>query len=70
MKLPLEVEQSVDQAGFRLGFSTDNHLFPTTMLSPIGLGAGDVKKGFDSVKHEELWGALLGWGWKWATLWR
>ena len=67
MKKVLDAGQSADQAGFRPGYSTDDHLFVTTMLferaaewgAPIWIAAVDFKKAFDSVSHDELFAAML-----------
>jgi hypothetical protein len=62
----LDAQQSVDQAGFRSGFSTDDHLFALTQLQEkafewqqdIWIAAVDFKKAFDTIIHETLWNAL------------
>ena len=62
----LEEQQSVDQAGFRAGYSCDDQLFTITMLSdklkeynlPLWVAAVDFKKAFDTVNHRSLWLAL------------
>ena len=67
VKKVLDAGQSADQAGFRPGYSTDDHLFVTTMLferaaewgAPIWIAAVDFKKAFDSVSHDELFAAML-----------
>ena len=67
MKGTLLQEQSVDQAGFRAGFSCDDHLFVVTLMSemfhelhlPLWLVAVDFRKAFDTVSHTGLWLALL-----------
>jgi hypothetical protein len=63
----LQRAQSVDQAGFRAGYSCDDHLFVLTLLSelfaefrkPLWMVAVDFKKAFDSVGHISLWQSLL-----------
>ena len=55
-----------DQAGFRPGFSTTDHLFALTILSekanehklPLWIATLDFQKAFDSVSHEAIWKAL------------
>ena len=59
--------QSVDQAGFRPGFSCDDHLFVVTLISemfvefrrPLWAIAIDFRKAFDSVIQSSLWSALM-----------
>ena len=54
--------QSVDQAGFRPGFSTEDHLFTVTMLaeklsewrSPVWIAAIDFRKDFDTVSYSAI----------------
>ena len=56
----------MDQAGFRKGRSTVDHLFMTVMIQeisdewkiPIWISAIDFKKTFDSVTHRSLWRSL------------
>ena len=58
--------QSVDQAGFRPGFSCDDHLFAITLVAekmneykcPLWIVAVDFKKAFDTIEHFSLWEAL------------
>ena len=58
--------QSVDQAAYRKGFSTENHLLTVTMLTersyeynfPVWLGMVDFAKAFDTVDHAALWEVL------------
>ena len=53
-------EQSVDQAAYRAGYSTEDHLLCTTLLLerhnewnlPLWLGLVDFEKAFDTVEHE------------------
>ena len=62
----LDVQQSVDQAGFREGFSCDDHLFTAEILIqkcaewnlPLWLSAIDFEKAFDKVDHTYLWQSL------------
>ena len=62
----LDDEQSCDQAGFRAGYSCDDHLFVISILSermrefnlPLWVVAVDFQKAFDSVNHGSLWQAL------------
>ena len=59
--------QSVDQAGFRPGFSCDDHIFVVTLLSemfgefrrPLWIIAVDFRKAFDSVSQPQLWHAMV-----------
>ena len=59
-------EQSVNQAGFRPGYSCDDHLFVVILLSemfgefrsPLWLVAVDFRKAFDCLDHGQLWVAL------------
>ena len=61
-------QQSPDQAGFRKGFCTEDHLFTATMLHEhsyewqlhLWAAAIDFKKAFDCVDHDCLWEALRG----------
>ena len=58
--------QSVDQAAYRKGFSTEDHLLCTTLLVEqcnewnieTWLGLVDFEKAFDTVEHDPLWDAL------------
>ena len=62
----LDSEQSPDQAGFRPGKSTTDHLFTIGILqetaeewqTPLWIAAIDFKKAFDSVTHRGIWDAL------------
>ena len=62
----LDEAQSNDQAGFRPGFSTTDHLFALTILCgkvnehrlPLWIATRDFQKAFDSVSHEAIWSAL------------
>ena len=59
--------QSVDQAAYRKGFSTEDHLLTVTLLIersrefnfPLWLGLVDFEKAFDTVEHEILWNTLV-----------
>ena len=59
--------QSVDQAGFRPGFSCEDHLFVMALLTemfsefrqPLWAVAVDFRKAFDTVCHNSLWNAML-----------
>ena len=59
----LDTVQPVDQAGFRSGFSCDDHLFAMPQLwekhaefrMPLWAAAVDFEKAFDSVEHDSLW---------------
>ena len=58
--------QSVDQAAYRKGYSTVDHLLCTTLLMEraaewnveMWFGLVDFEKAFDTVEHEMLWDAL------------
>jgi len=58
--------QSVDQAAYRKGFSTEDHLFTVSMLIqssrefnlPLWCGLVDFEKAFDTVEHSALWHVL------------
>ena len=62
----LEASQSCDQAGFRAGFQTDDHLLAFTLLQEkcdewnrtLFVAALDYRKAFDSISHDSLWNAL------------
>ena len=63
----LMASQSVDQAGFRSGFSCEDHLFVLTLLAemfhefqrPLWIVMVDFRKAFDTLNHSSLWLALL-----------
>jgi len=63
----LQGAQSIDQAGFRSGYSCDDHLFVPTLLSemftehqqPLWVVAVDFRKAFDSIGQGSLWQSLL-----------
>lgn len=58
--------QDVDQAAYRQGFSSRDHLLTVTQLierfyeikSPLWLGLVDFEKAFDMVEHRPLWSVL------------
>ena len=62
----LDAAQSRDQAGFRSGFSVEDHLFTTTLLfeksqewqASFWCATLDFKKAFDTVHHSKLWDSL------------
>ena len=62
----LDQRQPHDQAGFRPGHSTTDHLFTFHMVrerarewnQPVWVAALDFKKAFDSIEHDSLWSAL------------
>ena len=59
-------EQSRDQAGFRPGFSCEDHLFTVSQLLekasefsiPMWVVVVDFKKAFDMIDHDSIWQAL------------
>ena len=59
-------QQSVDQAAYRKGFSTEDHLLSLALLlerstewsAEVWLGLVDFEKAFDTVEHSALWEAL------------
>ena len=59
--------QSVDQAAYRKGFSTDDHLLTVSMLieksweykCPLWIALVDFEKAFDTVDHIALWQVLV-----------
>ena len=59
--------QAVEQAGFRPGFSCDDHIFVLTLVSemyaefrrPLWIVAVDFQKAFDSIDQSSLWKALV-----------
>eukprot|EP00959_Pyramimonas_sp_CCMP1952_P398769 8355679-Pyramimonas_sp.AAC.1 len=63
---PISEGQSVDQAAYRKGFSTIDHLLTFTLLAEasnadnaeLWMGLVDFEKGFDAVEHDALWKAL------------
>jgi hypothetical protein len=58
--------QAVDQAGFRPGFSCDDHLFAISLVAeklnefnqPLWIAVVDFQKAFDTIDHRSLWEAL------------
>lgn len=62
----LLAEQSADQAGFRPGYSCDDHLYTITILAekasefniPLWVAAIDFSKAFDSISHRSIFEAL------------
>ena len=62
----LEKHQSKDQAGFRKGFSTTDHLWTVAQVrekanewqQPLWVAALDFQKAFDTVEHRAIWTAL------------
>jgi len=58
--------QSVDQAAYRQGFSTEDHLLTVSLLIeksrefnfPLWLALVDYEKTFDTVEHSSLWKVL------------
>ena len=58
--------QSVDQAAYRKGFSTEDHLLSAALLiegsaefnEELWLALVDFEKAFDSVNHDALWSVL------------
>ena len=62
----LDRQQSIDQAAYRKGFSTEDHLLTLTLLleassewnAEVWLGLIDFEKAFDTIEHEPLWKAL------------
>ena len=66
IKEDIAQQQSVDQAAYVKGFSTEDHLLCTTILLeqcaewnvPLWLGLVDFEKAFDTVEHDSLWKAL------------
>ena len=63
---PLLKAQSYDQAGFRPGYSCDDHLFTVTLLAekckefniPLWAAAVDFSKAFDSISHRSIFESL------------
>ena len=61
-----DAAQTGDQAGFRSGYSCEDHLFPIVMLvekayeHQITLWAAtvDYQKAFDTVEHDSVWQAM------------
>ena len=63
----MDASQSVDQAGFRSGFSCADHLLAVTLLIeifsehrlPLWICTVDFEKAFDSIEHSFLWRSLV-----------
>eukprot|EP00973_Karenia_brevis_P029337 4045647-Karenia_brevis.AAC.1 len=59
-------QQGVEQAAYRKGFSTDDHLLAVTQIIersresdyPVWMALVDFEKAFDTVEHEALWKVL------------
>ena len=59
-------QQSSDQAAYRAGYSTEDHLLTVTRMtelcsewrSELWLGLIDFEKAFDTVEHDVLWEVL------------
>ena len=66
MKRDILNRQAVDQAAYREGFSTDDHLLALSLLvescnewnTELWLALVDFEKAFDTVEHDALWSAL------------
>eukprot|EP00959_Pyramimonas_sp_CCMP1952_P262412 5486763-Pyramimonas_sp.AAC.1 len=66
LEAALDAQPSPDQAGFRRGYSTEDHLFTTAVLyeqsyrwqRPLWAAVIDFKKALDCVSHGKLWEAL------------
>ncbi|GBP01096.1 LINE-1 retrotransposable element ORF2 protein [Eumeta japonica] len=62
----IEARQPVEQAGFRKGFSTIDHIHTLELIiekyrerqRPLYLGFIDYQKAFDSVTHDSIWQSL------------
>lgn len=62
----LERHQCPDQAGFRHNYSTEDHLYTTTMIYErshewqlnLWMATVDFRKAFDTVDHDQLWRTL------------
>lgn len=67
IRVHIEANSRVDQAGFRRGFSTEDHIFTIINLMekmsefqlPLWIAAIDFQKAFDTVEHDSLWKALF-----------
>eukprot|EP00973_Karenia_brevis_P050698 7042911-Karenia_brevis.AAC.1 len=63
----LDAKQTVEQAGFRSGFSVDDHLFTIVSVIdrlaefnlPLWVCTIDYRKAFDTVEFRAIWEALL-----------
>ena len=59
--------QGVEEAAYRKGFSTEDHLIVTTLLMEkafehnflLWIGMVDFEKAFDEVDHAALWQVLV-----------
>ena len=59
-------QQSVDQAAYRKGFSTEDHLLTASLIIerskefnfPVWLALVDFEKAFDTIEHGPLWEVL------------
>ena len=66
LETKLDQPQCPDQAGFRHNYSTEDHLYTTTILHEkadeyqinLWTAAVDFQKAFDSVSHDKLWYTL------------
>jgi hypothetical protein len=66
----LEAHQPLEQAGFRQGFSVDDHLHVVRHLAdkclesgrPLWIARVDIEKDFDNLDFDALWKALLAQG--------
>eukprot|EP00973_Karenia_brevis_P091395 12407261-Karenia_brevis.AAC.1 len=66
IRTTLEEAQQADQAGFRSGFSCDDHLQAIVLLveasaefnTALWACAVDFRKAFDSVEHDCIWKAM------------
>ena len=64
--MKIDAAQSVDQAGFRKEFSTDDHFLTSTILiekvwksrKQLWICAVDFQTAFDSYKFDAIWEAL------------
>ena len=70
LRKTLEAAQSVDQAGFRIGFACEDHLQPIVLSAEacsefntaLWVCAVDFEKAFDSVEQSSIWKALASQG--------
>lgn len=66
IRASLEIQQPREQAGFRPGYSTMDHIFTLSQIierykeynKTLYIALIDYKKAFDTIKHESLWEAL------------
>ncbi|CAH2088608.1 unnamed protein product [Euphydryas editha] len=62
----IDKQQPVEQAGFRRGFSTVDHIHSIEMIidkyvefqKPLYIGFIDYRKAFDTLKHQSIWESL------------